>query len=264
MAPSHGADVKWGYVFNNCTITAPGVPSETSVWLGRPWHNAPKTVFLNTRAEVTIPATGWYETMGGLPAIWADWNTVDGNGNPVDLSQRRDTYYKTVDGEKVYGKAKNHLTDEEAAEYTVRNVLSGSDNWQPVIKTESCDAPSVTISGNRLSWAAVPYAICYVITRGDELIDIVKENSYTLPATTARDAAPYTVQAVNEFGGLSAKGEASDIPTGIDNITGDEAGIVATEIYDVRGLRHESLTRGVNIVKYIYSDGSVKVEKKVI
>jgi len=264
VAPSHGADVKWGYVFNNCTITAPGVPSETSVWLGRPWHNAPKTVFLNTRAEVTIPATGWYETMGGLPAIWADWNTVDGNGNPVDLSQRRDTYYKTVDGEKVYGKAKNHLTDEEAAEYTVRNVLSGSDNWQPVIKTESCDAPSVTISGNRLSWAAVPYAICYVITRGDELIDIVKENSYTLPATTARDAAPYTVQAVNEFGGLSAKGEASDIPTGIDNITGDEAGIVATEIYDVRGLRHESLTRGVNIVKYIYSDGSVKVEKKVI
>ena len=45
------------------------------------------------------------------------------------------------------------------------------------------------------------------------------------------------MQAVNEFGGLSAKGEASDIPTGIDNITGDEAGIVATEIYDVRGLR---------------------------
>ena len=51
VAPSHGVDVKWGYVFNNCTITAPGVPSETSVWLGRPWHNAPKTVFLNTRAE---------------------------------------------------------------------------------------------------------------------------------------------------------------------------------------------------------------------
>ncbi|MDE6061909.1 MAG: Ig-like domain-containing protein, partial [Duncaniella sp.] len=64
VAPSHAADVKWGYVFNNCTITAPGVPSETDVWLGRPWHNSPKTVFLNTRAEVTIPATGWYETMG--------------------------------------------------------------------------------------------------------------------------------------------------------------------------------------------------------
>ena len=67
VAPSHGVDVKWGYVFNNCTITAPGVPSETSVWLGRPWHNAPKTVFLNTRAEVTIPATGWYGDHGRTP-----------------------------------------------------------------------------------------------------------------------------------------------------------------------------------------------------
>ena len=153
------------------------IPSETSVWLGRPWHNSPKTVFLNTRAEVTIPATGWYETMGGLPAIWADWNTTDINGNPVDLSQRRDTYYKTVDGEKVYGTAKNYLTDEEAAEYTVKNVLSGSDNWQPVIKTESCAAPVVTLTDGQLSWDAVPYAICYVITRGDLVVDIIKENT---------------------------------------------------------------------------------------
>ena len=72
VAPSHAEDVKWGYVFRDCTITAPGDPSQTSVWLGRPWHNSPKTVFLNTRAEVTIPATGWYETMGGLPVIWAE------------------------------------------------------------------------------------------------------------------------------------------------------------------------------------------------
>lgn len=265
VAPSHGEDVKWGYVFNNCTITAPGVPSETSIWLGRPWHNSPKTVFLNTRAEVTIPATGWYETMGGLPAIWADWNTVDGNGNPVDLSQRRDTYYKTVDGEKVYGKAKNFLTDEEAAEYTVKNVLSGSDNWQPVIKTEACATPEVTLKDNTLAWEAVPYAICYVITRGDEVIDIVKENTYALPATATRAAAePYMVQAVNEFGGLSAKGVAKDGTTGIEEIAGDASDVVATEIYDTRGIRLSSLTQGINIVRSIHADGNVTVKKVVI
>lgn len=265
VAPSHGDDVKWGYVFNNCTITAPGVPSETSIWLGRPWHNSPKTVFLNTRAEVTIPATGWYETMGGLPAIWADWNTVDGNGNPVDLSQRRDTYYKTVDGEKVYGKAKNFLTDEEAAEYTVKNVLSGSDNWQPVIKTEACATPEVTLKDNTLAWDAVPYAICYVITRGDEVIDIVKENTYVLPATAARAAAePYMVQAVNEFGGLSAKGEAKDGTTGIEEIAGDASDVVATEIYDIRGMRLTSLTQGINIVRSIHADGNITVKKVVV
>lgn len=268
VAPSHGDDVEWGYVFNNCTITAPGVPSETSIWLGRPWHNSPKTVFLNTRAEVTIPATGWYETMGGLPAIWADWNTVDGNGNPVDLSQRRDTYYKTVDGSKVYGKAKNYLTDEEAAEYTVKNVLSGSDNWQPVIKTESCATPEVTLKDNMLSWEAVPYAICYVITRGDELIDIIKENTYALPATastlSASETAPYTVQAVNEFGGLSAKGEAKDITSGIDEISDNSSSAVSVEIYDIHGIRHESPSKGINIVKKIYADGSSIVEKFVV
>lgn len=264
VAPSHAEDVEWGYVFNNCTITAPGVPSETSVWLGRPWHNAPKTVFLNTRAEVTIPATGWYETMGGLPAIWADWNTVDGNGNPVDLSQRRDTYYKIENGEKIYGKAKNHLTDAEAAEYTVRNVLSGSDNWQPVIKTEACATPSVTLKDGKLSWVAVPYAICYVITRGDELIDIVKETEYTpISSLVSREDTPYAVQAVNEFGGLSEKGTATDATTGIDDIYVN-ADDLTIEIYDVRGLRHEKLTQGVNIVKQIHTDGHVKVTKIVV
>ncbi len=264
VAPSHAADVEWGYVFNNCTITAPGVPSQTSVWLGRPWHNSPKTVFLNTRAEVTIPATGWYETMGGLPALWADWNTVDADGNPVDLSQRRDTYYKTVDGEKVYGKAKNFLTDEEAAQYTVKNVLSGSDNWEPVIKTESCDAPVVTLENGELSWDAVPYAICYVITRGDEVIDIIKETSYSLTALTAAETDDaYCVQAVNEFGGLSAKGIANDDQSGIDSIITDSAD-VTVEIYDVRGMRHAALIPGVNIIKRTDSAGNVKVEKVVV
>lgn len=129
-----GTDVKWGYVFRGCTITAPGIPSETDVWLGRPWHNFPKTVFIDTRAEVTIPAAGWYETMGGLPVLWADYNTMDDQGNPLDLSHRRDTYYYVdANGEKVCGKAKNYLTDAEAAAYTVKNVLGammvGSRSW---------------------------------------------------------------------------------------------------------------------------------------
>ena len=42
VAPNHAAATSWGYVFMNTTITAPGVPSETSVWLGRPWHDSPK------------------------------------------------------------------------------------------------------------------------------------------------------------------------------------------------------------------------------
>lgn len=258
VAPSHGIDVAWGYVFNNCVITAPGVPSETSVWLGRPWHNFPKTVFLNTRAEVTIPATGWYETMGGLPVIWADWNTTDGDGNLLDLSMRRDTYYYTdSDGNKVYGTAKNRLTDEEAAQYTIKNVLSGKDNWQPEIKTEACAAPVPVISGSEISWETVPYAICYVVTKGDDVVGFTTGTSYTY------DGGEYTVQAVNEFGGLSKPAVATDMPTVIDNAS--NVGKMTVEaIYSADGTRKNVMTRGLNIVKYRGEDGNMVVRKIMI
>jgi pectin methylesterase-like acyl-CoA thioesterase len=260
VAPSHGADVEWGYVFNRCTITAPGDPSQTSVWLGRPWHNYPKTVFLNTRAEVTIPATGWYETMGGLPAIWADWNTTDAQGNLMDLSQRRDTYYYTdSDGNKVYGKAKNHLTDEEAAQYTLKNVLSGSDAWQPLIKTEECAAPTAVLSEGTLSWEAVPYAICYVVTCGDEVIDITTACSLEVPTAAGQS---YAVQAVNEYGGLSAKGVASNA-TSIEGIVDRAAAPAVRRIYNLQGLRRSEVGKGVNLILEQDAQGQVTRRKEL-
>ena len=72
------------------------------------------------------------------------------------------------------------------------------------------------------------------------------------------------VQAVNEFGGLSAKGEAKDGTTGIEEIAGDASDVVATEIYDIRGMRLTSLTQGVNIVRSIHADGNVTVKKVVV
>ena len=257
VAPSHAKDVKWGYVFRDCTITAPGDPSKTTVWLGRPWHNFPKTVFLNTRAEVNIPATGWYETMGGLPVIWAEWNTTDASGNLVDLSQRRDTYYYMQDGERVYGTAKNRLTDEEAAQYTLTNVLSGSDAWQPAIKTESCAVPTPLIDGSVLNWNTVPYAICYVVTSGDNVIDITTETSTPIPASASQS---FSVQAVNEFGGLSPKGTV-DLTSGIDNISGSDEDFTIVAIYDIYGRKHLKPVKGINIVHMVSPDGSIKIKK---
>lgn len=259
VAPSHGEDVKWGYVFRDCTITAPGVPSETSVWLGRPWHGFPKTVFLNTKAEVTIPATGWYETMGGLPAIWADWNTTDANGNLLDLSQRRDTYYRTENGEKIYGKAKNRLTDEEAAQYTLQNVLSGSDAWQPAVKTEACAAPAPKYNGSALRWEAVPYAICYVIFENGRYAGMTTDCEYTLSRANAGD---YTVCAVNEFGGLSAKAKAVN-----GNFTSVDDAAAACEIvavYDLQGRQLSEPTEGINIVVLRDADGALRSQKLVV
>ena len=251
VAPSHADDVKWGYVFMNCTITAPGNPRETDVWLGRPWHNSPKTVFINTTAEVTIPAAGWYEKMGGLPALWAEYNTMDGDGNPLDLSQRRSSYWKEGDnGEQIWKhNVKNVLTAEEAAQYTVKNVLSGSDNWQPEIITESCAAPKATIEGSKITWQAVPYAICYVILKNNEVAGFTTDCEFAYEA-----GAEYKVFAANEQGGLS-EACIPGISDGIGNIS-SSAGNNPTGIYTLDGKRVEQLQKGVNIIKT--AEGVVK------
>ncbi|MDY5656640.1 MAG: pectinesterase family protein, partial [Prevotella sp.] len=248
VAPSHAADVKWGYVFMNNIIRPRQGVKVSDIWLGRPWHNSPKTVFINTQTFVNIPAAGWYDHMGGLPVLWADNNTVDANGNPVDLSQRRDTYWKEENGEKVYGKAKNYLTAEEAAQYTVKNVMGGDDNWQPDLLCEACEAPVVNAQGSKLSWSSVPYAICYVVTRNGEVAGFTTET--TFDGYTADDR--WQVQAVNEYGGLSPKA-APDVNTGISQKAGGPA--LPTAVYRLDGSRQAAPQSGLNIVRM--SDGKV-------
>ena len=252
VAPRHTADTKWGYVFQNNIIRPRKGIDVTDVWLGRPWHDQPKTVFINTQTFINIPAKGWYNTMGGLPALWAEYNTVDADGNPVDLSQR-ETYYYYTDrdtGEKheVFN-VKNTLTAEEAAQYTIRNVCGGDDNWQPDLLCEACDAPVVKGEGTQLTWQAVPYAICYVVTKNGEVAGFTTET--TFDGYTAADL--WQVQAVNEFGGLSQKATAN-ASTGITRLTSDS--LHQTVIYTIDGRSHASMQRGLNIVRM--SDGTVR------
>ena len=255
VAPSHAADVKWGYVFQNNVLRAhPGV-NVTDVWLGRPWHNEPKTVFINLQTYINIPAKGWYNTMGGLPALWAEYNTVDKDGNPVDLSQRETYYYyKNNDGSltEKFG-VKNTLTADEAAQYTLKNVVGGDDNWQPDLLCEACDAPVATIENGAISWEAVPYAICYVVTKNGEVAAIQTETTFS----GAEADATYEVQAVNENGGLSQKAKAT-ITTAIRNLSQTATDAQPEAVYSADGRRLQQMQRGLNIVRM--SDGStVKV-----
>ncbi len=260
VAPSHTADTKWGYVFQNNIIRARKGVDVKDVWLGRPWHGTPKTVFINTQTFVNIPAKGWYNTMGGLPAIWAEYNTVDKDGNPVDLSQRESYYYYWADADKTEKvevfDVKNKLTAEEAAQYTLKNVCGGDDNWQPDLMCEACDAPNAEIAGTSITWDAVPYAICYVITKGKDVVEFTTDTKYN-----GADAdAQYYVQAVNENGGLSKKAKVG-ISTAInDNISGT-LNSYPEAIFTADGRRVQSVQRGLNIIKM--NDGRiVKVMKK--
>lgn len=260
VAPRHTADTKWGYVFMN-NIIRPGKDFKTGktlnvtdVWLGRPWHDSPKTVFINTQTFVPIPAKGWYNTMGGLPELWADYNTVDADGNPLDLSQR-ESYYYYIDrstGNKVEKfNVKNFLTDEEAAQYTLKNVMGGEDNWQPNLMCEPCDKPVVKSDGKKLVWEPVPYAICYVVTKDGIVVGFTTETSFYGYA----EGETWQVQAVNEYGGLSAKADVNSSATNISESSNPaKSGIDA--VYSISGTRMSAPRQTVNIVRT--NDGNVK------
>ena len=247
VAPRHTADTKWGYVFQNNIIRPRKGIDVTDVWLGRPWHDQPKTVYINTQTFINIPAKGWYNTMGGLPALWAEYNTVDKDGNPVDLSQRESYYWYWIDKEagtkaEVFN-VKNTLTAEEAAQYTIKNVMGGSDNWQPDLMCEACDVPAVQGANGRLSWQAVPYAICYVVTKNGEVVGMTKETSFD--GYTEGDN--WQVQAVNEYGGLSAYGTANT--TTSIALPPSTLHLQPSTFYTLDGRRADSSARGLLIVR---------------
>ncbi len=290
VAPSHSASTAWGYVFNNCTIDAPADKvATTNIYLGRPWIGSPKTVFLNTKSMINIYPSGWYYKMGAIPAIFADYNTMDKDGNKVDLSSRIEDYEYDVKDDSgnvlstVKGKAKKSLTDAEAATYTLKNVLGGSDDWQPTLVTESVLAPVIAGDSKTISWSKVEYTICYVITKNGKVVKFTTDLSFTDNAAVTGDV--YFVQAANEFGGLSPMSNTytANVGTGLDQtsktaisisaaqeeiyVSGIESGATVS-IYSMSGAliqsgkvignTHFPLEKGTYIVKVVTAEAAKK------
>lgn len=216
VAPSHQTGTAWGYVFSNCTIDGPNASYIT--YLGRPWTNSPKASFLNTSCKIGIYPAGWLEHMGAIPAIFADYNSVDANGYPLDLTSRIDQYWIGDTNNKTWGTAKKSFTDTEAAQYNYENVTVGSDAWDPRAIIEPTDVPaSVIVSSNgTVSWDATSYAICYIVLKNNKVVGFTTANSYSDVSFNAQ--AVYKVIAVAESGALSsaATAVASVITSSID------------------------------------------------
>lgn len=210
VAPNHPEGTRWGYVFNNTRITTDEVadPSKYSVWLGRPWHEKPKTVFLHTSMELTPCDSLWHSTMGGLPALWAvyDFHDVNGNAFTGAKSVSRQYYYYTDNStnQKMEGIAKNTLSEEEVAEYTVTNVFAGdrtqasSGYWNPQPIIEKTTKPVLSVSENVVTWDKDDYAICYIVFVNGRAAAYPTEARYV-----ADKGDVISVLSMNEYGTLS-------------------------------------------------------------
>jgi len=106
---------KYGYVFLNCRLTSNASPE--TVYLGRPWRDFAKTVFINTWMGDHIKSEGWHnwdKENAEKTVLYGEYNSY-GPGAKTD---------KRAKWSKLF-------TDKEALEYTIENILKGHDNWNP-------------------------------------------------------------------------------------------------------------------------------------
>lgn len=216
VAPSHQTGTLWGYVFSHCTIDEAHASGVTT-YLGRPWVNSPKTAFLYTTLKANIYPKGWYYKMGAIPAVFADYGTMDASGNMVDLSYRIEDYeYNKTDSSgnivTIKGKAKSSLTDAEAATYTYDNVvIRNGSNWDPRMLTEAPEKPGkVLLKGSTISWKDIPYSRLYIVFRDKKVLGFTTNSTYTDASAISGNTHTYAVQAVSEYGALSAMTNAVD------------------------------------------------------
>lgn len=131
-AASTPKDAEFGYVFLDCNLTGddtPWLPPPTSApstqprqpdkrtFLGRPWRPHAAVAFLRCQLGDHIRPEGW-----------DNWR------NPNNEKTARYAEYKnTGPGANPAFRVpwSRQLTDEEAARYTIANVLKGTDGWNP-------------------------------------------------------------------------------------------------------------------------------------
>jgi pectinesterase len=112
-AASTPADRRDGYVFLDCTLTGEGTPA----YLGRPWRPYAAVTFLRCQLGPHVRPQGWDNWRNPENEKTARYGEYRCTGTGADRS-----------GRVAWAK---ELTDEEAAHYTVREILGGSDGWDP-------------------------------------------------------------------------------------------------------------------------------------
>lgn len=110
----------FGFVFLNCKLTA--TPKVTKAYLGRPWRDYAKVVFIGCELGAHIAPAGWMnwdKTGRDKTAYYAEF----GNTGTGSATENR------VNWSKI-------LKAREVKKYTSANILKGSDNWQPQVNTK--------------------------------------------------------------------------------------------------------------------------------
>ncbi len=108
------ADEPAGFVFNKCRLTSSD--TKNGVYLGRPWRDYGRTVFLNTHLDAHIRPEGWHrwEPQREKTAYVAEYGSTGKGASP----ETRVAWARK-------------LSDADVKQFAVENFLSGRDGWNP-------------------------------------------------------------------------------------------------------------------------------------
>ena len=211
-------NTEWGYVFHNAVIEVSDGGFNGSFYLGRSWGHA-KTVFLNTTMSAQPTAEGWYEqSINEAPVVFGEYNSKDGNGNSIYMGTRRTTF---LNKDKSAGTPLKTVWDaNDAAPYTLANVLGGTDNWEPGKLTEQVPAPVIKQSANAIVWDDYEDARAWVVFVDGKYQTNVVTPSFSLEGVAV--GSKVTVRAANFMGGLG--GYSNEVTTVEKNSDDDDSG----------------------------------------
>ena len=221
----------WGYVFNNCTIR-PETDKPTQLkgndWtLARPRNNSPACTFLNTKMYTQPRTYGWNKMTEGLKVRFHEYNSVDESDTPIPLGTRSLAACSPAPGS-------DDCILTNTSDYNIRNVMGGTDAFEPQELCKQIDAESglqskkdeeledkekvdtknhiiwkdsISTNDNLLQWKDQKEALCYFIFKLDEETQkwIYKANT-TENQINLNDYGNgfYCIRAANQRGGLGS------------------------------------------------------------
>lgn len=223
VAPSTEIDQEWGYVFNECSIK-PESDNMTKFtdkdWtLARAWNNSPACTYLNTKMYTQPQSYGWGRSMeSNLMLRFHEYKSTDGADNMLSLVTR-----SLAACVPAAGSDDVILSDEQASGYTLRNVVGGTDGFEPKELCMQIDAASgakadyddnhekwnddIVLDDDILQWNKHTTALCYVVFKLNEATnkwEYIDNTTDAIINLADYGTGYYSVRAANQRGGLGA------------------------------------------------------------
>lgn len=222
-APRTEVDQEWGYVFNECSIKPESdnmIRFTDKDWtLARAWNNSPACTYLNTKMYTQPQSYGWGRGMdSNLMLRFHEYKSIDGADNMLSLVTR-----SLAACVPAAGSDDVILSDEQASGYTLRNVVGGTDGFEPNELCMQIDAASgakadydenrevwnddIVLDDDILQWNKHTTALCYVVFKLNEATnkwEYIDNTTDTIINLADYGTGYYSVRAANQRGGLGA------------------------------------------------------------